>query len=125
MKVVGMIWRIAVNVFVLFVVYAMANVTHSRYEVLVVSSLVLIYEAVAWNAIAISRQALAYEHAQYARFLELRTLAGVPSGSEEVTHLRELGEKVSEPGSAFWINATAIALVSLLATWRLLEAVLS
>jgi hypothetical protein len=121
-RAVGWAWQVAVNLFVLVIISSMFRVAHTAFETVVIAALVLVYEAVVWNAITLSRQALAVEHRNYARFLELRTVAGQPSEPDEREHLNTLNKQLETPG--FWINAVVISLASLWASWQIVSTVL-
>ena len=122
MRAVGWAWQVVVNLFVLVIIGSMFRVARTAFETVVISALVLVYEAVLWNAITLSRQALALEHRNYARFLELRTAAGQPSEPGELEQLNTLNKQLETPG--FWINAAVISIASLWASWEIVSTVL-
>ena len=122
MKILAYLWKAVINLIILGIVAAMLHVANTPFETVVIASLVLVYEAVVWNAIVLSRQALALDGRNYSRFLELRTAVARPSESHELEELKELNKRLEDP--SFWINAAGTSLVSLLATWEIVSTVL-
>ena len=104
----------------LVVVYAMFHAAQTEFETIVVCALVLVYCAVVWNAIVLGRALAALERVNYARFLDLRTLAGHSTEPDEAERLRALGRQVEEPGAAFWVNAVGMSIASFWALWHLI-----
>jgi len=124
MKVLGIIARIVLNLVGVLIVLAMFDVAKSHFETVVVAGLVLIYVAIQFTSLMVSRIAIEQERMSFARFLEIRTAVGQPSTSDEVAALRKLSDKVDSPGAGFYITAAFLSIYSLMALFELVSVVL-
>jgi hypothetical protein len=123
-RVLGWLYRIVLNLIMLGIAYAVIGAAHTQFETVVACVLVLIYTGVVWAHTSISISLSGVEKANYARFLELRTLAGQPTQAEEREELSAISKKLNRPGAAFYINIAGLSVMSLLATIQLIAALL-
>lgn len=123
MRVMGWIFRIALNLVMLAVVYSIFEVAHSQFETIVVCILILIYVSVSFTNMSVMIKLSEVEKTSYSRFLTLRALAGQPSDDNERERLDSFDKQLTEPG--YWVNVGGLSIVSLWTMWYLVATVMS
>jgi hypothetical protein len=124
MKTVGLAYHVIVNLVSLAVVAAMFDVARTPFENVVIAGLVLIYVALAGQQMMLGMATAEANRASYARFIELRTIAGRPPDSDEIQQQHEMRRQIDQPGAALWIKSATLSLMGITALFQLITAVL-
>ena len=94
--------------------------TTGRFQIVVVSLLLLTLVSIAIVAKNLSVKLLRLDLSAYHRFLRLRTFAGIPTTPEESKYLSTVDNDLDQPGARSWITVAGLSIVGLMAIGRLL-----
>jgi hypothetical protein len=125
LKFLGHLWALILNLFALVVVLAAFSVAASKFEVVVVAGITLLYVTLVTgitNQVRFQLESLQATAGLLVRIL--RDLKDTKATDEE-RGLREAREAYERQNVRYYINVAFLALLWLVATWELVTTVLS
>jgi hypothetical protein len=116
----GIAWAVIATLIALAIAIAMYQITNSKFEVAVVSVLLLIYVNGVAMAMGLQRTLGAVDLQGLVRHISLRELAGVSCSSEERKAIQSMHDRLQSPGPKFWIATVGNSIIGLLAIYKLI-----
>ena len=117
----GHIWSAIMNTIVVIIVLLLFRAAYSRFEVIVVAALTLIYLAVTSGTARLSRVSGEAAQRSVAQFIQLARLLNDPACSVYEAQLHEQAQAWASARTQYYINAVFSAVLWLIAMWKLLS----
>jgi hypothetical protein len=117
----SIVWQAVVlgNVLAVLFTLGVFSVATSKFQTAALSLLLIIYLTVRIQDGDLTRLLVGFEITSRQRFLQLRTLAGVPTGTKETQYLERERKKLENPDAKWWANIAGSAVMALIAIYNL------
>jgi hypothetical protein len=122
-RLLSVLWWVLLNLVALAIALAAYRVTRSEFEVVVISGLTLIYASVEVSFALLGRAMAEGNHTRALQFVKTAELLNDPAVEDYRDGLKEQAEELRKTHVTYWINVVGTLIMSLLAIWRLVGAV--
>jgi hypothetical protein len=124
MRILGYFWAVLENLIFLAIVLGMFRVAETRFEIVVVGGLTLIYLAVISSAVGSARIQIESIHLRTKAFIRLARLLNDPTVGELEQELKDFVENSERYVVEYYISFVFRVVIALIALWKLGNAVL-
>lgn len=117
---VGIASALGTNLIAIAIALVAFRSANDRFETAVVSLILLVYVVIVNRWTQLGQTLVRGQLRWIERFLQLRTLAGVPTGGDLQMYLwREVEQKLRKPDAGYWINGTGCTIIAVMAIYKL------
>lgn len=116
----GVTFAVVMNVVTIAIAIAAYQAMNTKFQVISVSLLTLIYVAIANSSFTLGKTLARAELSAISRYLELRTIIGIPTRPNEAEYLSNAHTKLDKPSGTFWVNISGITILGLMAIYNLI-----
>lgn len=127
MKILRIIWAVFVNLVALLIFINMLRVAHTSFQTVAISGLALIYTALIFYGVAISRGLVAISHMNTNQFVFLSKLNGAGDREDEIAECeestKELWANFQDKESIYYVNMGFLFVIWLVAVGNILNSI--
>jgi hypothetical protein len=125
MSVSGIAFAVISQLFTVAIAATVLGKGESKFELAVISLLLLIYVTVQGSKVELAQLLGKMEIAALSRFLQLKTLGGFPAEPSMSDYVRKLNEKIERPAAKTFIGLFGLSIIWLMVAYQLFKLLLS